>query len=196
MAQITIPELFVTVWTEAEGPVSMVVAPDGSGASFDQAESWGGATLDATIRVELTEATGVPIAMFPSEDIWLESQLGGLVSCTGGTVADEPTNSEGKTFWALPLRAGGFADPLAGDVLHVFINGDPYTGLELAGIRLVSPDLSGDLMVNLTDVAAFAHDFHEAVSGPTPGRSDFHWDEILNLVDVGILAGYMGVSCP
>lgn len=196
MGQITIPELNVTVWTEAEVPVSVVVAPDGSGASFDQACAWGGSTVDATIRLEMLDGFNDPIYLFPAEDIWLESVLGGLILCQGGSIADAPTDAQGRTYWISSLRAGGYADPNHGDGLVAVVNGDRTIDPALGGVTLVSPDLNGDLAVTLVDLSFFASDYWTAVSGNTARRSDYYWDDTLNLADLAIFAALYGVACP
>jgi hypothetical protein len=56
-----------------------------------------------------------------------------------------------------------------------------------------SPDINGDLVVNLSDIAFFASDFF------SPGynyRSDFNYDQVINLQDVAMLAGAVGAFCP
>ena len=55
-----------------------------------------------------------------------------------------------------------------------------------------SPDINGDLAINLTDVTLFAADFF----GPYAYRSDFNWDGAINLLDVTVLSGSMGITCP
>ena len=131
--------------------------------------------------------------MFPAEDIWLESDNDGLAICAGGSIADAPTDALGQTYWERSLRAGGRADPLAGGGLGVIVNGDRTTTPALVRITVVSPDLNGDLAVNLVDVALFAGDY---LAGTAARRSDFYWDGILNLLDLSILASLYGSNCP
>lgn len=190
--QVTIPDIQVRIWTESAADVSLVVLPDGTGTRFDQAQTLGGGTTDATLYLELLDSE-TPVVNFPAEDLWLEARLGGLVVCTGGTVADRDTDANGITLWAAALQAGGTADPSIGDGLAVFLMGDPYSGPDLDRFTLVSPDLNGDRWVNVADIPYFASDFS---SGLAPRRSDFLWDGVMNLSDVGRFAAAMGSICP
>ena len=56
-----------------------------------------------------------------------------------------------------------------------------------------SPDINGDLIVNLTDISLFAVDFFGAVY---MYRSDFNYDGAINLTDLAMLAPTIGVPCP
>jgi hypothetical protein len=195
VGQVTIPDVVVNVWTNATEPVSVMVLPDGSGMPFDQAGRFGGESIDATIYAQVLE-TETPIANFPAEDMWLQSRLGGLVLCMGGSVAERDTDADGITTWIASPRAGGCADPSLGDHLDVLLNGDAFDSSALGGYILVSPDLNGDLVVNLADVHYFSGDYNAAAGGSAIHRSDFHWDGFLNLSDVGRFAASMGAGCP
>jgi hypothetical protein len=59
-------------------------------------------------------------------------------------------------------------------------------------IAINSPDINGDLQVNLSDVVAFTQDYFGAYNY----RSDFFWDGVLNLSDVARMAQGMGAICP
>lgn len=54
-----------------------------------------------------------------------------------------------------------------------------------------SPDIDGNLVVNLQDVVLFSSD----MSGTYNFRSDFNFDGIINLSDLAFLAGGMGTTC-
>ena len=55
-----------------------------------------------------------------------------------------------------------------------------------------SPDINGDLAVNLSDVVLFSQDRY----GDYNYRSDFNFDGVVNLSDQIILVGALGVGCP
>ena len=55
-----------------------------------------------------------------------------------------------------------------------------------------SADLSGDLRVDLTDLGLFVVDFY----GNYDFRSDLHFDEVINLSDLGRFADAFGAACP
>lgn len=173
-----------------QGPetLTLFVVPDGSGVTFDQATLPYGGTEDATITLLLLDGNYVPVASFPSEDMWLESRDAGLIPCVGGTTADANTDAAGTTTWAAPLHAGGHSQA----IVDVIVNG---SRLELApGLELSfnSPDVNGDLKVDLTDVQLFVLDFYSGFNF----RSDFHRDGILNLSDIPPMALAVGATCP
>lgn len=167
--------------------------PDGSGAPFTQARVVGGQIVDATITLYLRDPGGNPIVGVPAIDMWLEKEIlagsGSFPACPYGTTADGPTDADGIARWAMPLEAGGWSTSRT----LVLVWGQSLatnTGLIL---RHNSPDLNGDLVVNLSDVPLFAADF---MSGTNAFRSDLHFDGQVNLSDIPRLAGAMGRGCP
>lgn len=124
---------------------------------------------------------------FPAEDIWLESDDGGMVPCSGGTNPDANTNTDGLTWWTTPLNAGGYST----SALRVYVNGISLPGAPLT-LFLNSADINGDRLVNLMDVVLFSQVFF----GPYAFRADFYADGVLNIVDVGRMAQGLGRSCP
>lgn len=177
-----------SAWMDYTGtdPVSLFVVPDGSGSPLTEAMPGYGGTVNATIHVRLLDYSGNPIVGFPAEDMWLESLDGGLVFCPLGTMADGPTDLYGLATWTGPLRGGGFSEA----VCLVMINGSAL--FQSLPLHFNSPDLNGDLVVNLADVGPFAVDFF----GFYRYRSDFYFDGMLNLMDLGRMAAAMQASCP
>jgi hypothetical protein len=187
-------QLSTAEWAYEGGEtLSLLVVPDGSGAALDAALLPGpslggpGGTVDATITLTLRDWFGYPIVNFPPEDLWLEVRDGGMSRCPNATVADAPTDLQGQTRWALPLRAGGWST--AG--MQVFINGVALTQPEFP-LQVNSPDIDGDRKVDLVDVGRFAADFYTGYSY----RSDFDYNGTLNVGDVGVLARALGAGCP
>lgn len=179
---------YCRVWMNYPGldPVSLFVVPDGSGMPLTAAMAGYGGIVDATIHLELVDYGGYPITNYPAEDMWLESDDDGLIFCPLGTMADGPTDASGQTTWSGALRGGGSSAA----VCHVVVNGlVMFNDLPL---HFNSADLNGDLVVNLTDVGEFAIDFF----GGYRYRSDFHYDGILNLRDVALMAAAMQAACP
>lgn len=173
-----------------QGPetLTLQVVPDGSGGTLDQAFLPWGALADATLTVTLWDYDNNPIANFPREDIWLVSSDGGLVSCPGGTVADADTDAAGTTRWLAPPRAGGHSQALT----VVLVNGGPIELTSGVALSYNSPDINGDLAVNLTDVQLFTADFFLGYDF----RSDFHRDGTVNLSDLSVMARALGAACP
>lgn len=178
------------VWSAAGSePVSLLVVPDGSGAPFTQARRAAGSIVDATITLTLMHPCG-PFANFPREDIWLETPGAGFIACAGGTIADVDTDAEGTTRWTLPLRAGGFSP----GPCVIVINGSTPFGMPPLDLSFKSPDLSGDLAVNLADVARFAPAYLGV--GGYSFAADLLADGNVDLADIPVLARSIGAHCP
>jgi hypothetical protein len=168
--------------------LTLFVVPDGSGDTFDQATLPYGGTEDATITLLLLDGSYDPIANFPMEDIWLESRDAGLVPCPGGTTPDANTDAAGITTWSAPLRAGGYSQAIA----DVLVNGSRLEYASGLALSFNSPDINGDLKVDLTDMQLFAVDFFSSYDF----RADFHRDGIVNLSDIPQMALAIGADCP
>ncbi len=177
----------VSIDPSAEGAVIHVV-PDGSGSWFTEALDQFGNPVDATITLTVNDLSGDPIQGYPAEDIWLETSEGGLIACIAGAIADRDTDNAGQTVWQEPLLAGGCS---AGEMVDIYVSGTPMLG---PGLPLVfkSPDLSGDRIVNLTDVVAFT----EALGGIGESCADFNNDGSVGLADVVRFTWGLGTVCP
>lgn len=189
MATAGVPDLALSSASTAysgAGAAVMFNIPNGGGSAFTAARDAGGA-VDATITLTLVDGLGVVIANFPFEDMWLESADGGMAFCTGGTTADLNTDVAGQTQWVTPLAAGGSSQALT----QVVISGAALTSGDLA-INHNSADISGDGVVNLTDVPLFVNDFYGAYNF----RSDFSYDVLINLSDVVKMGTAIGAACP
>jgi hypothetical protein len=191
-AMAGVPDLQLSI---ASGPAQACVLynlPNAAGSSFTEAVAIVGlATVDATISLTLNDGTGAPINLFPFEDLWLESDDGGLVGCTGGTTADGSTDALGYTQWQNPLAAGGSTAATALTV--VVVNGAALTSSAGLPIAHNSADINADGLVNLSDVQLFAADFY-AVSYNF--QSDLAFDGTVNLSDIVPLAQAFGGACP
>jgi len=82
--------------------------------------------------------------------------------------------------------------PTGTGLVHVSIGGTRLPGHSGFRIYFNSPDIDGDCVINLLDVATFSADFY----GEYNYRSDFFLDGELNLLDIPILASAIGISCP
>jgi hypothetical protein len=180
-----------TIVQNVQQGTTLLVMPDGSGPPLSEAVAHDGSLVDAGIHLTLFSScppTG-PMAHYPAEDMWLEPMAGNLVFCTGGSIADEPTDDQGITFWSRPLKGGGWD---MGSCLIRLGTGDSPVGFGLP-LYFNSPDLNADLVVNLTDVAEFAGDFF---STTYEFRSDLHFDQVVNLSDLAAMTGTVGTACP
>lgn len=179
---------YSSAWMEYSGPetVSLFVLPDGSGSEFAHAMVPYGVSVDATVYCQLMDYGGFPIQGFPGEDMWLESVDDGLVFCAQGTSADTDTDANGIATWSTPLHAGGHSEGHC----NVMVNGSAlFTPLNL---QFNSADISGDLVVNLTDVSLFA----ENLFGIYNYRCDFYFDGVINIADLAKLAEGISAACP
>lgn len=182
------PELSTVSWNAGAAPsATLLVLPDGTGPAFAAARTADGQVVDATVSLVLRDYQGMLIAAFPAEDLWIESGDGGLVFCIWGNRADSFTDAQGRTSWALPRRAGGHSEAPC----HVFVNAQRVTGGIEPALHFNSPDLDGDLDVDLADVSAFAASYFGAYA---PG-ADLHFDGAVNISDITVLARAIGVSC-
>ncbi len=198
-AQFAAADIPVEPYIEAsfatDGPLSLFSAPDGGGNPFTQAFGPNGQTVDGTLTIILYDDMppwGNPVANYPKADIWLEDHHGELVSCQGGTIPDEDTDDVGMTFWTHPLRVGSHAEPVDGNQLAIVVTGWILDSPSLEDFRINSADLNGDLHVNLSDIAMFVGTYF----GTYDYASDFHWDGVLNLADIVLLAESLGAECP
>lgn len=132
---------------------------------------------------------------FPREDLWIEcAQAGDIAFCAGGNIADHDTDSEGRTSFTLAPRGGGHSQMgltvfIAGNPVGV---GEPHSSQFVLSISINSPDINGDLVVDLSDIALFSEDLELG----NEFRSDFNHDRVVNLSDIAILARALGDECP
>jgi hypothetical protein len=176
-----------TAVTAAAEPVSVYTLPDGGGDPLHACCAFGGAKIDASITLQLLDWDFSPISGVPAEDMWLESD--GVNFCPGGAIADGDTDAGGITTWRSAPAGGAASQPEAGTRVMVIGMSLPQPDLD---IRFHSPDLNGDRQVNLTDVVHFIQDY----MGGYDWCSDFHWDGVLDLSDVVLLAQGIGKGCP
>ncbi len=181
-----------TIISQNTVEASLFILPDGSGAPLSQAVLFGGQMVDASIAVTLVTDYGAVVRGFPREDIWLSSTAETENACSIMFIADTNTDASGVTRFIVALAGGGATT----EPLWVYLLGQPalnelFIAHPQVPLRINSADINGDLNVDLSDVALFAADFH----GPYNYRSDFHWDGVVNLVDVVKMAAGLGAGC-
>jgi hypothetical protein len=94
--------------------------------------------------------------------------------------------------WSLPLKTGGHVEPSGENQLAIMVLGWILGTEALTEFRINSPDLTGDQVVNLSDLVVFAGTYMNGYDY----ACDFRWDGVLNLSDVVFLAQAMGTECP
>ncbi len=180
------------------GPVCILVVPDGSGMAFSEARDLAGNVVDATIGVQLIGCDEYdcygPVYAYPAEDIWLQPADPHTSGCAQPHVAipDHATDVAGWTEFAAAPRAGGWAE----GPVQVYVAGAPggaggLFDIPSLPIAFNSPDLDGDLRVDITDVALFAHDLGAGYAF----RSDLSWDGQLDLSDIAVFVAHLGAGC-
>ena len=175
-----IPCEYFSCWTEGT-PTVVLASPAGSAPTV--------AEQGLVIHVEVLDCTLTPIANFPFQNIWLgDTGTGELAYCPDGTIADANTDSEGRTTITGPLSAGGHTETGT----CVWVAGILALDQGPLALNVVSPDLDGDLDVDIADFSRFGLDFG---SGSAP-RSDLVPDGIVNLADFAAFGRHFGESCP
>lgn len=186
-----VPSLTLSEATSAytlPGSPTLLVVPNGGGSRFTEAHDATGAMVDVTITMVLRDPLGYPIANFPFEDIWLEAADEGLVRCIGGTNPDSNTDLNGTTQWVDPLFGGGHSE----GPIQVFVNGSALLGTPGLSLKVNSPDINGDLDVDLLDAPIFAFDYYNEYTF----QSDLNGDGVINLSDIPYFAQHFGAECP
>ena len=188
----------VTIATAAPGPVSLFLLPDGSGDRFDAAQSWSGVPgetvfpVDATIEILVQDTLGNPVSGFPATGLVLGSGSGGLVACDP-LHPDADTDATGRAWYTGSLAAGGTGQPGELFVVDgVDLQSQYAGGASGLDIRFNSADLSGDGIVDLTDLGDFASYF----GGAYDYAADFVWNGSVGLEDLGRFAESLGKGCP
>lgn len=201
-SQVIVPDLYnsladMQTYTRPSYVVVMVL-PDGSAPPFTQSfEAGTGAPADGSVVVTINDHFHLPIAGFPADEVWLAPNEGDgtFKTCDDshpryiypeGAVSD----SQGRLFFSEPLAAGGWFAGLP----RGYIDGEALRSNGGAGVPLyiVSPDINGDLRVNLQDTGFFCEDlffdYHL--------RSDFNGDGTIDLTDAGFMGASIGKHCP
>lgn len=156
---------------------SVLVTPEGNGPTLE--------ALGLVITVTVLGCDGIPLSGYPADEIRLEAFSGSVDFC-GNAVADHATDGQGQTTFSGALAGGGWSQ---GDLYVTVGSMRQVPALPLA---VNSPDINGDLRVDLIDVSEFAADFLDEAY---QFRSDFTHDGVENLADIGILAWHLGEGC-
>jgi hypothetical protein len=182
LAMANIPDPSLSAAASAGG--TLYICPEGDGETI--------ASVSATISVTVKDSGGQPIQNYPFQDIWPGSTVPGEINqCNAGSSADGNTDASGQTTISGGIAGGGTTDASAGGGVSVFLAGVQITGTGSMAISINSPDITGDLVVNLADIGPFSTDINVAYNF----RSDYFDDGIINLADIGIFSAHIGHAC-
>jgi len=166
-----------------------MICPQGDGTRFDQ--------IGAVIRVVVKDPTGRPVSGILAADFWLEGCTGQLTLCGGaGAIdADSANNAEGRTTISGSLASGGCDIGLLVIVQGTVVR-DPQdcTRYLCLPYDVKSPDISGDLIVDIIDLSLFANGY---TSPPKPYQwcYDFNCDALVDIIDFSIFAQHYLHAC-
>ena len=175
-----IPCIIIDVDT-AGTPAVALITPSGTGASL--------ADQGITISVQIMDCALVPVPNYPRQDVWVWGWNDDQVwMCPGGSVADRDTDADGRTTISGAIAGGGTTT----DGTVIYVSGYPMTSPTTAlPLDFVSPDLDGDLDVDIADFALFGQDF-----GSTAMRSDLDPNGVVDIGDFSIFGRHFGTNCP
>lgn len=173
-------------------PCPLFACPAGDTTSFLSFGWW--------IELCVLDQDGVGIENVPPNDIWfIDCDPNADLNLCGGsasTAADSLTNAAGMTSMSLgTLAAGGCVNGLA-LVIQGFTVLDSTTTCTsdfCCPIWMRSPDISGDLVVDLTDLAVFGICFEVPHTVPPANPCcDFDLNNDVDLTDLALFAFHFG----
>lgn len=155
--------------------------------------------LSTPIMVRVIDPAGAPVPNIPRCDFWLIDcdPLNDMILCVPSvmsTNAATDTDACGDTQMLGPISAGGCADGLSVVVQGQIIQ-DPLTGCTTdlcLPFAIRSPDINGDLMVSIQDLAIFAQSYPPQ---PYSQCVDLNGDGTIGLQDLALFAAHFGHSC-
>lgn len=124
--------------------------------------------------------------------------LGGVAS---NVVLCDTTTAYILRDWSMPIigeqtiRGGGHSavdqggQPVGGIVCYWAPSEE--CGVYEMEVYINSPDINGDMVVNLADTILYSGD----LNGGYNYRSDFNWDGVINVTDTAIFAAAIGAHC-
>lgn len=182
----------LSTWCESDAGIEIpsayiLVCPQGDGESLAEV----GATITVQVSLECVTISGLP-----PEDIWVFGCDSGMTLCAPARRAidaDRPSDENGFTTVSGTIRAGGSSTGLFLAVRGWVATGDcPCQELICLPITVVSPDIDGNLIVDLVDLGVFAGTYPPQ---PYASSSDFNGDGVINLLDVSLFAKHWQHSC-
>jgi hypothetical protein len=183
-------QLILAAPAPATGYCPLFACPQGDTDSF-LTQGW-------SITVCVLDINGAPIPNVPAQDFWLidcdPSNDAFLCGGSASSGADSLTNSAGMTTMTNgSIAAGGCGYGMA-LVVQGFTVLDSVTNCATefcCPIALVSPDLNGDLLVDVVDLSLFAFEFPPNTPS-FPNCADYNQDNLVDVVDLSLFAFHFG----
>jgi hypothetical protein len=142
-----------------------------------------------TIEVFVRDNTNVPIKGIPAEDFWLVGCNDLLELCGGSASIDAsgPTDANGYTTIVGDLAGGGCDSGGVRIVVQGTVLGAGVCGTPCIPIKVRSPDINGNLLVNLADFALFGAGY---TSPPKPYDECLDFATSFGIVNLGDFAKF------
>jgi len=168
-------------------PAAIAVCPAGDGQTL--------ADVGARIDVVTRDPQGNTVGDIPALDIWI---LGcgerDLCWAARASNADAPTNAQGETTISGSIAAGGMHAGVSVYLQAIVVLAQPgCTEPECLALELRSPDIDGDLIVDLVDLSRFAMSWPPHAYS---AQADFDFDGEVGLLDFAFFAAHFGHACP
>lgn len=179
LVSVTFDCMFSGLYQPGQPYDRLTIMPDGSG------ETLAAAGIHISVRVH--DCAGNPVVGLPASSIVLHSST--LCICSGGNIADGPTDAEGRTTFSGTIRGGGSAENLT-----VFVDG---TGIATIPVRVNSPDngVASPCSIDGSDDAFFAAWGRRVGESQYTIRYDYNEDGAIDLLDLIVHGAHLGAHC-
>ena len=168
----------------------LYVCPQGDGPELSDCGS--------IISITVKDQSGTPLDGVPAADFWLEGCSGGMALCggSGSSNADSASNALGNTTMSGGIAAGGCDIGVVVVIQGVIVlaQSTVCTTYECLPIVITSPDINGDLIVDIIDLAAFAIGYTSPPKPLTPCL-DYNCDGLVDIIDFAVFAIHYLHSC-
>lgn len=190
LATAGIPSETMSTASSASGCLQVV--PNGTGDTLS--------SKGLTVTVNVKDAAGFDIVGYPFQDVGLADNAGGndVTLCTSGWLSSANTNAAGvTTITGVGFAGGSTQGGMRATVAGVRIVGTIAVPVLALDIDVVSPDMDGDLDVDLIDLSAVPTGFAARfLNGVYNFQSDYTCDGSENLLDVVEYSFANGAVCP
>lgn len=174
-------------------PNSLCIYPDGRSSLSDAVE--GGFSIYYGVLLDVYDYdSGWHHVDYEAQGMQLGNS-GATVTLCDTTIAYLRRDKLYEVFGSQTIRGGGHSEigqdgqPISSVV--AYWSPDEYCGMYGMDLFINSPDINGDLVVNMTDTILYSGD----LSGGYNYRSDFNWDGVINVTDTAIFAAAIGAHC-